>query len=84
MHMTKDEYIHWKETRDPEGRWKMEDCLAADQLIKTTALENANKWCEEYIREPALSLFKTFISVHFGSVEVDNFLQQIKAYPDWL
>lgn len=84
MAWTKEQYLTWLQTRGEPGTWNMSDCTAADELIRSTALANANHWIDLNVKTPADNLLKTFLSVHFGSVETDEFLQQIKAYPDWM
>ena len=82
--MTKDQYIHWKKTRGPVNTWDIKDCWAADKLIKHTALDAARVWIKANVHELVAPLFMTFLSVNFGSVDVDDFLQSINAYPDWM
>ncbi len=82
--MTVAQYIHWKNTRGEDTcKWKREFCIAADALVKTHALINARAYLSA-IDKPAAELIECVVSAHFGSVEIDNFLMAIKAYPEWV
>lgn len=82
--MTKDEYIKWKAERGDPGTWDHSICVVADKLIKDTTLVTANKWIDEKIPLEARELLKLLISARFGSVEIDEFLVAINAYPEWM
>lgn len=83
--MTHDEYLHWKNTRGADAaKWSIEACHSADALIQREALSRAQEWIKENVCDPGQALFHSFLSIHYGSMEVDAFLQEIKAYPDWM
>lgn len=82
--MTKDEYVNWLGTRGPVGTWDLNQCRAADEFIKNTALTNAAQWSTQHVDSPARELLQDLLSAYFGSVEIDEFLQAINAYPDWI
>lgn len=82
--MRKAEYIKWKETRGEDtAEWDRNKCRAADELVKRTALACLQlrlKGQPKVIRDYVILMARC----HFGSVETDNFLQEMRAYPDWI
>lgn len=82
---TKAQYIKWKETRGPEGSWKIEDCRAADALIRKEAIGNLRATLKNKKIDKSVINFVAGMAVcHFGSVEVDVLITALKAYPDWI
>lgn len=81
---TKDEYTAWLKRRGPTGTWNIEECVAADRLIKQATLSNAANWIAKHVHQDAQAYLKDMLNFHFGSVETDLFLTQIKAYPEWI
>jgi hypothetical protein len=82
---TKEQYLEWLKTRGRPGSWELEDCNAADTLIKNVTLFNAKKWLSEQSQHRGLiDYMMLMLSFHYGSGETDEFLQSINAYPDWM
>lgn len=85
VNMTPAQYTQWKAARGEDAaKWELSKCHAADTLVRRTALANAKKWIKANIHKDARYLFDSMLSIHFGSVEVDDFLTKINAYPKWL
>jgi hypothetical protein len=79
------EYTKWLDTRGPAGSWDIQDCRAADALIKEKTMENVTAWAERNIPNThARKYFVACVSLHLGSVEVDEMLTKLGLYPAWM
>lgn len=82
---TKEQYLAWKASRsDAAAQWQHADCRDADAHIRSEALIAARNWAKANVPAPAREYLNLMIRCHYGSAETDAFLQQIKAYPDWM
>lgn len=80
---TKEEYLAWLAARGESGTWKHDDCIRADRHIEheaLTALEGHLK----SLPKPLAEFVRVCASAHFGSVETDTMLTQLKCYPEWM
>lgn len=86
MPMAKEEYINWKATRGEAGTWNNSECVAADNLIRDTALRNLALYLDTSRVEPIAlrQWIKMIARATFGSVETDEMLQKLNCYPDWM
>lgn len=83
--MIKAEYVKWIKERGEPGTWGMAKCRAADQLIKQETLRNlAAVLRARSVLKLEADFIDLMVRCHFGSGEVDEFLMQLKAYPDWM
>jgi hypothetical protein len=83
--MTKDEYILWLKTRGKPGTWKIEDCRAADALVKQVAMDNFHSWVRINVQDVVVRKFLIdVVRAHFGSSGVDAMLVHLDMYPDWM
>lgn len=79
--MTKERYLALKAT--PISEWTLSECREADALVKCVTLETVKSKLSR--EEPALRDFAMLmIRCHYGCCEVDDFLKQLNAYPDWV
>ena len=82
--MTIDEYKKWKLTRNGDAaRWKREDCVAADALVKEETLHNLSTKLKK--TDPIVAHYVMLMArTTFGTSETDAFLLRFRAYPDWM
>jgi hypothetical protein len=83
--MTKDEYVKIKKL--PLEKWTLSECHEADALIKREALAKAKiaiKASNPAMEDKLFDYINMMLDLHFGSVETDEMLIGLKAYPDWL
>lgn len=66
----------------PVSDWTLQECREADALIKSATLDNLRSklHCDQITADFAVLM----ADLEFGCVEVDEFLLQLKAYPDWM
>ena len=83
--MTKREYIDWVRTRDKNpAKWNFRTCVEADALIKRQTIINLGRILKAYkIPNVLKSYIATCAIAYFGSVETDDMLMALKAYPKW-
>lgn len=79
--MTPQEYKALK--RRPIEEWTMAECIAADDLVKQVTLETLRIKLRQYPAEVA-SFIQLMVRAHFGSAEVDEFLNDLQCFPDWI
>lgn len=82
--MNKHEYLEWVASRGPVGTWTHAKCQAADELIKNEAMRG----CRLYLHKIGDAAVRNYVTMMvrstYGSAETDQFLMEIKAYPEWL
>ncbi len=82
---TSEQYIQWKKTRGPETTWTHEDCRAADNLIRTTALRAFHQRLKTEVENKSLRNFIfVIVAAHFGSADVHDLFMELNLYPDWI
>lgn len=83
--MNKEQYLEWLKTRGEAETWERAKCHAADELIKRTTLENADKLLQKEISDKHLRQFTMgMLRNHFGSAEVDAICMHLGVYPSWM
>lgn len=89
--MTKEEYLIWKpkfEAACNSGERIPTElsvhCAEADALIKKHALKAADKRLSNYTPRLEHELIMLMLRTHFGSAEIDAYLTETKAYPEWM
>lgn len=84
-YMSKQQYLAWLRTRGEPGTWDLNKCRAADALIKREAVRAAERKLKACISNHDVWLFTmSMIISHFGSVEVDDLMMKLDAYPEWM
>ena len=79
--MTKEEYLYIKDL--PFYLVSLEQIREAEKLIKETTLARAKEIVDTCCQIPALASFlNLMLREHYGTVEVDELLMSIRAYPD--
>ena len=79
--MTKAEYLEFLKV--PVGQRDLGKCHEADALIKRLAIEEFKKHLVG-IPEPIARLARDMVHYHYGSIEVDDVLMELKCYPEWI
>jgi len=83
--MTKDEYIYWKAERSSDpAEWDYATCVAADKLIKQTALIQLDiKLKSLGVRGPIAEYVTTMAQSMYGYAETGELLDKLGCYPEW-
>lgn len=79
--MTREQYIAWKASCGDDASHA--DCAAADHHIKVTTMANLKTIVRD-LPKPQREYILLMARATFGSVETDEFLTAIKAYPDYI
>jgi hypothetical protein len=80
--MNKKEYLALKNV--PIIQWTHQQCVEADRLIEKTAMTNLGKILKRRNIPKDIAEYVMMITgSKFGTGEVDEFLMNQKAYPDW-
>lgn len=84
--MEKHQYLAWLATRSEPGTRDREKCEQADALIKRETLANLHRYLilKGIVGDATREYVEMIVSANFGSVETDDFLMKIKAYPEWM
>lgn len=83
--MTKDEYIAWKASRgDDAGKWRYEDCVAADRLIEVETTKAYHAWVRTNIPEPMRGYLVDNASYAYKFSEFSDLLTKLGCYPEWM
>lgn len=78
-------YKKWLASRGPIGDWALSDCIAADRCVREHTLTNARRILRDRIRTPMIRQYlELMLETHFGSVETDDLLRHLGAYPEWI
>lgn len=82
--MNKKEYLQWLKDRpkDPAD-WNLADAIAADELIKQTALKNFKQRLK-VVPIPFRAYLYDCVKNHMGYGEVDSLLMELDCYPSWI
>lgn len=84
--MTKKQYLLFKEKAEKGFELvSRQECEMADELIKGSTLSNLESILLKAMYPPLITKFiLTWSEFHFGDSEIDNFLIEIEAYPEWI
>lgn len=81
--MLKNEYIALKNT--DINKWTYAQCVEADKLIKKCTIRRFEEQLRNHcFPKTIVDYLMLMVEVHFGSVETDQLLITMKAYPDWM
>jgi len=83
--MTKEEYQALEGVEI--SKWTHKQCVEADRLIKMEALKKAEviiKALHPTMDDEMSQFLNEMLKYHFGSVECDNLLMHLNAYPEWM
>jgi len=83
--MTIEEYIKWKATHKDDVSKTLEECCAADTLIRQEALKAWEAYSARHILVEAERKFvNTCVRTHYGSADVDEMFKALGIWPEWM
>ena len=83
--MTKAEYLKIKRRKGGFTTCSYRESLEADALVKQEALRSLHRTIGEYdLPKPIAEWMMIVASSTYGTVETDEMLTAIKAYPKWI
>lgn len=83
MTLTKRKYMQCKQRmeRVTKDKWDIKDCIYADRYIKACAIKELRRKLRMYHIPKRIAAYITMMcDFHFGCVETNDFLTQLKCY----